>query len=146
MQKDRTRKRAAMRIKGWQRNKKILGANNSFQTVLWAHLSIHLLRMVKQLEPLKKLPVTSLPIATISGTGIMGKINLPSGGLEASILMSLPKTPAPPTYHSSVLPAEQGGCFTSRASLPTGFLCSCGEEIMQNSREMCAPAKGDWGK
>lgn len=128
------------------KKQEILGENNSFQTVLWAHLSVHLLRMVKQLEPLKKLPVTSLPITTISGTGIPGKINLPSGGLEASILMSLPKTPAPHTHHSSVLPAEQGGCFTSRASLPTGFLCSCGEEIMQISREMDAPAKGGWGK
>lgn len=38
------------------KKQKILGANNSFQTVLWAHLSIHLLRMVKQLQPLKKLP------------------------------------------------------------------------------------------
>lgn len=97
------------------KKQKILGANNSFQTVLCTHLSVHLLRMVKQLKPLKKLPVTSLPITTISGTGTMGKINFPSGELEASILMSLPKTPASP-YTSQL-------CSSSRARRMLYSLC-----------------------
>lgn len=125
------------------KKQKILGANNSFQTVLCTHLSVHLLRMVKQLKPLKKLPVTSLPITTISGTGTMGKINFPSGELEASILMSLPKTPASP-YTSQLCSVD--GCFTACALLPTGFLCSCGKEIMQTYREMGAPTKRGWDK
>lgn len=58
------------------KKRKILGASNSFQTVLWAHLSLHLLRMVRQLEPLKRLLVTSPAIVTVSGTGTTEEINL----------------------------------------------------------------------
>lgn len=103
------------------KKQKILGASNSFQIVLWAHLSLDLLVVVRQLEPLKRLLVTCPTIAAVSGTGTTGKINLEPFQLEGLGPVSSPASQQrehSPTDHSSALLAEQGRwfialCFTA---------------------------------
>lgn len=96
------------------KKQKILGASNSFQTDLWAHLSLHLLMMVRQLVPLKALLVTSPITTTVSGTGTIGKTNLEPFQPERWGPVSSPASQQcqhPTTEHSSALPAEQSGWF-----------------------------------